>query len=613
MNILFYLEPLIIQNNPYLYGAWIPLWIRLVKSLNKTGEMHFKMITGNALSSIIHDLEYPNNLEVIPVPFEEVVEKFNFSSMEASLAWYHSTYTQEQLDYTTQLFKNKLAGWVPDLIISSSHVPFLKNIYPQVLVTYFEGGMTSRPPFSSSWYLDPIGLYRYSFLAKFSKEINDLHITKEEQELLERYRKFFVSLINSKHILMDFAQKFRKKFRYIILLPLQPQGFWFQGNCDFPIEIEFVHKILSSIDTDIGVVVTPHPSNPWFTKDIVKYFEDKFPNFLYSPEILNISSASQYLLEHVDAVLSVSSMVGLQALIWKKRLFSIGETHLKVGADYCFKSDLSDIGELSNLLEKPKIDRDNVLFWLLTRFYVPEFYFFTSEWLINFIQILMKSYISGNISTETFQQFDDPQRIFSHIFETAILDIPRYRGKELETSTFTFEEKINEIKKVYSGLQSDSKDDLWLSLIQRNYDEEIFFTSGENNTFLLINGWSQLEAWGVWSQGRIADILISLPDNLDKNISLRCAIRAFVNENLPMQSVDVLINNEKVGYWRFDYGYPEPDTQIIIHSDVFNKAISYTHIRFIISSPSSPASLGMSSDTRQLGIALRSIQFNLID
>ena len=89
------------------------------------------MIASQAIHSIISQLDIPGNLDVIPIPLEEVVEKFNYSSMNACIAWYKEFTSAQQLDYTAKLFAYKLNGWVSDVIITSSQVPFLKDNFPK--------------------------------------------------------------------------------------------------------------------------------------------------------------------------------------------------------------------------------------------------------------------------------------------------------------------------------------------------------------------------------------------------------------------------------------------------------------------------------------------------
>ena len=292
--------------------------------------------------------------------------------------------------------------------------------------------MTSRPPFPLSFYLDPMGLYKKSILAKKCKEINSEPIDKSGKMFLEKYRDFFLPLISSKDPFSQFKESYKGKFDYLILLPLQTEGFWLNGNCNLHSQFQLVQKLLSNIPASIGVLVTTHPGYPWITPDIEKFFKSSYPNFLFSPELQKVSYASQYLIDSVDAVLSVSSMVGLQALIWKKNLYGIGETQLKVAADYCFQPDLEDIQQLPDLLKMPKKDKDNVLFWLLTKFYVPRRYFFDPKWIRSFIVRLYQANRSGEISINVFDLIDKIDTILSYNIEEAVLDIPSFRDFHVE-------------------------------------------------------------------------------------------------------------------------------------------------------------------------------------
>ena len=437
LNILLYLEPLITQDRPTLYVDWLPLWAQMVGAIDKNPGLIFsiKLITSQSVADFTSHFKIPKKVDIISIPPEKLVTQFDYSSMNASLAWYKDTYTNEQLEYTSQLFADILQGWKPDIIISSSHVPFLKHCFPDAAVLHFEVGMTSRPPFPLSFYLDPMGLYRNSILAKKCDEINSEPLDKSGKMFLEKYRNFFLPLISSKNPFSKFIESYKGKFDYLIMLPLQTEGFWFNGNCNVHSQFQFVHKLLSKIPANIGILVTTHPGNPWITPAIENYFRSSFPNFLFSPDLQKVSSASQYLMDSVDAVLSVSSMVGLQALIWKKRLFGIGETQLIVAAEYCFNPDLEDIQKLPDLLKKTKIDKDNVLFWLLTKFYVPRRYFFNPKWIRNYIIRLYIANKSGKISINDFDFVDNIDMLLSYNIEEAVLEVPLFRDFQVEELT----------------------------------------------------------------------------------------------------------------------------------------------------------------------------------
>ena len=560
--------------------------------------------------TVLDKYDFPNYVETIPVASEDLVKEFNFSFYWASQAWFRGTYSDKQKAYTTELFRQKMGDWRPDIIISSSQVPFLVDLYSEAAVLYFEVGMTSRPPFSLSFYLDPAGLYKYGFPATRYDDIQGQPLEPQDKTFIENYRNFFLPLIKSKNPLTGFIDSYQGKFDSVILVPLQIEGFWFNGNCEFESQIHLLHKLLESTPSRIGVLAVPHPDAPCITPVLEQYFKSKYPNFIFSPEIQTVASASQYLIDSSDAVLSVTSMVGLQSLIWKKKLFAIGETQLKVAADYCFKSDLSDVGKLPELLKAPSVEKDHILNWLLTHFYIPQHYFFKPNWLCPFIMRLTQAIKGGCVDVDIFKQIDEPDQILSHLLEEAVLDIPRFLSSGPDRTTFSLKEKEEELEKKLETLREIQKSDAWQIIIKKKYNEPLTFTGNKSNIVHLQTGWSHIEDWGVWSQGYCAEIVVSLPPNKNRDIVMHTVYQAFVTENHPVQIVDVLINDEKRARWEFHYGESLKESQVLIPSSLIAASPTQTHIFFKLFSPASPASLGLSTDLRLLGIGLVSLKFS---
>ena len=104
--------------------------------------------------------------------------------------------------------------------------------------------------------------------------------------------------------------------------------------CSFESQFEFLQYVLSKVPEDIGVIVTSHPFYPQLTEGWVKYFSNKYPNFIFDIIFQKYWSASQFLLNDVDAVITVSSSVGLQALLWEKPLVVIGSSNIAPYANW---------------------------------------------------------------------------------------------------------------------------------------------------------------------------------------------------------------------------------------------------------------------------------------
>jgi hypothetical protein len=115
-------------------------------------------------------------------------------------------------------------------------------------------------------------------------------------------------------------------------------------------------------------------------------------------------------------------------------------------------------------------------------------------------------------------------------------------------------------------------------------------------------GWSQSELWGTWTDGDVAKLRIAPVAKAGIQLIFVARLRAFVNPRHVRQHVDVLVNGRFVDQWIFD-GAEDTDRMVRLPSDVsyYPETIEIT---FIIPTARSPAELGLSDDSRRLGIGL---------
>ena len=121
----------------------------------------------------------------------------------------------------------------------------------------------------------------------------------------------------------------------------------------------------------------------------------------------------------------------------------------------------------------------------------------------------------------------------------------------------------------------------------------------------LLDGWAPWgEAWGRWSDGSQADMLLPIPVNQPRTLELH--VRAFVNSKYPEQSVQLLIDGvpvKKVILTQFD------DNQINIPLPLFLQGKEFFKLEFNFKNPTSPKNLGIGDDNRLLGIGMISLVF----
>ena len=121
----------------------------------------------------------------------------------------------------------------------------------------------------------------------------------------------------------------------------------------------------------------------------------------------------------------------------------------------------------------------------------------------------------------------------------------------------------------------------------------------------LLEGWAPYgEAWGTWSDGVSASLLLPVPAGNPKMVNL--TVRAFVNEKHPVQQIDAYINNVLVKHFELR-NFASNLMDIPIPPAVLND--EFFKLELKIQSPTSPKALGLGADDRQLGIGAISAVF----
>lgn len=82
---------------------------------------------------------------------------------------------------------------------------------------------------------------------------------------------------------------------------------------------------------------------------------------------------------------------------------------------------------------------------------------------------------------------------------------------------------------------------------------------------------------------------------------------AFLTEARSEITVDISANGTAIGKWIFLHGEPEVDREVRIDGTVADQR-NPLEILFRISDPASPSSLGLSNDTRLLGMGVKTLR-----
>lgn len=132
-----------------------------------------------------------------------------------------------------------------------------------------------------------------------------------------------------------------------------------------------------------------------------------------------------------------------------------------------------------------------------------------------------------------------------------------------------------------------------------------FDTDGSGEPYLL-DGWSEREAWGVWSVG--ASAAIGLPMDLpaaDRGYVIELDFLAYVPEESPQRRVLVQVDGAPPVAWVLQGPTNRYRKTIELPAGAIDRPVM---VRFQIENPISPLELDLSGDARKLGVGLISVR-----
>lgn len=386
MRVLFYVEPLVERENPVWKKGWVEHFVKEISSaLIAEGviEENIACIVPSALDDIACSI-LPNSY-VVTIDQTELIPRFGSSALAVASGWYLNSAGSLAIANMAELVRTRLGDFVPSLCLTFSPAPFLKLAWPEVKVLHMEYGFISRSPFPETMYFDPRGMFAESILAKYKDELQSWYPPDEAVALLTDLRhKFQASKDNTENPVASLVSQAVKPFESAVLLALQFSNFYaYDANARFTDQYDLLVHTLDSLPSNVAVVVCEHPEHPVLKPETVEYLNRKYPNFVWHPMFRQVYGVSHYLMPFVQGCITVSSSVGLQALLWKKHLAIVGEGHLGGIAD------TQDVRALPTFLNTPwNENRDRLLCWLLSNYYLPFRYLLDSGQLREYLQSL---------------------------------------------------------------------------------------------------------------------------------------------------------------------------------------------------------------------------------
>jgi hypothetical protein len=136
--------------------------------------------------------------------------------------------------------------------------------------------------------------------------------------------------------------------------------------------------------------------------------------------------------------------------------------------------------------------------------------------------------------------------------------------------------------------------------------DTLVFRKGGNAKQYQGPGWSWEEDHGTWTDGSEATLFMKLDGAADIPMEVLISGQAFVSKQHPEQSVDVFANDQLLAHWTFR----NEDSLTELHAAMPAELVRSPSLKlsFRILNPISPASIGLSEDSRKLGIKVETLR-----
>jgi len=414
MNILFYIEPFLELDRPFLHVPWLEFSADMARPLAAAVPgTDIRVLTNAPLAGEAPRFGFaPERVHVIDD--RALLQVFGQDYLSATVALYHDAVPEERLDAAAELVRQSVGGVSPDVVITYNTAPFLSRAFPDAVVLHKEYGLYARPPFPKSFYLDPLGKFGHSLLARHAETLRARPLEPGEGALVRAVRSHYCDDIIRRRTPFDRLEAMlRERVRALMLLPLQYGGIYgFNGNGPFRTQGEVLRHVLETVPDDVGVLVTLHgvgasTGEGLVPPELLDWLGRKHGNLIHADWFQTLPNVSQYLLPHVDAVATVSSSVGLQALLWGKTLVALGErAHINALADH---QGLDGLGAAD--LAAPPPDRDGLLAWMLRFYYVPKPYLYDGAWCAAYLEGCVERWRAGQRGLDFLVPFDAPESL----------------------------------------------------------------------------------------------------------------------------------------------------------------------------------------------------------
>lgn len=358
MKILFYVNPLTANGDPLFFlGAIRHKLIPLARACLALRH-DVTMVVPDHLVSLI---ESPD----IPITVIDTEALSQGIGLRGELD-YH-IYRAPDVDNPTVKIAGKFyqsnVKFDPDLIVvwenTSVH---LQQAFPDAKILHLMPGFLSRLPYPELVYFDTQGLFKQSRLYTESESILAAAPTSYSRglagEIRQRCEPFFAGMDLISAEVDELASQ--GSFRGIALLPMQySRHYNFRVDTPYQSQAEYLLDVVAKVSSEQGLLITQYVSggisDASLSPEFLAGLHRKHPNVLFNPKFDELDNISQFLLPFADSVITCSSSLGLQGILYGKPINVVQDTFLARIASGAQESETQRSNLLAHLLGRASV------------------------------------------------------------------------------------------------------------------------------------------------------------------------------------------------------------------------------------------------------------------
>lgn len=389
MKVLFCLEPHYDLGLPYVMSAWLQRFHRMHEQLKVfADEYEGRLLTWEGYE---YRLQGPFMGERIVCSQAELRQGWQaMGNLYPRLEWGRAE--PAEVAAAQELIRNKLVGFQPDVVLLITASDWLRPVLPDALFLNVEATWLWAPPHFDLWQLDPAGFGKGRSLVDHAQTwLGELEWDAQRQAFCTRIKEMAATLWPAaSQDVRDELRALRQRYRRLILVPL---GDFAPSDGETPV-MSILDWFLERSDPQDAWLVTHHPNAPALNRAHVNYLTSKYPQLQVDARF-----STGALLPEVDAVLGDFTSASAHALLFDKPVLTLGDDCPFAGPRFQARSPLC------HWLAKVDAEtRDKALYWLLTRYSIPQDRLTNGLWLSAFLQRALTAFRSG----AAWQVFDTP-------------------------------------------------------------------------------------------------------------------------------------------------------------------------------------------------------------